>query len=86
MALVSCEASKAVRASLCFYPVTRVSWSGRGLPANRLAASSKEKDRILQNYNVVYVGPRISLEHPPNLSISLGGGRETNQDSLSNGE
>jgi len=25
-------------------------------------------------------------EHPPNLSILLGGGKETNEDSLSNGE
>ena len=31
-------------------------------------------------------GPPISQEYPLNLSILLGGGKETNQDSLSNGE
>ena len=31
-------------------------------------------------------GPPISQEYPLNLSILLGGGKETNKDSLSNGE
>ena len=31
-------------------------------------------------------GLRSSESHPPNLSISISGGRETNWDSLSNGE
>ena len=30
--------------------------------------------------------PQIRRRHPPNLSISLSGGRETNRDSLSSGE
>jgi hypothetical protein len=30
--------------------------------------------------------PRIGRRHPPDLSISLSGGKETNQDSLSSGE
>ena len=30
--------------------------------------------------------PRIGRHHPPDLSISLSGGKETNQDSLSSGE
>ena len=30
--------------------------------------------------------PRIGRDHPLNLSISISGGKETNQDSLSNGE
>ena len=30
--------------------------------------------------------PRIGREYPPNLSISLSGGKETNEDSPSNGE
>ena len=30
--------------------------------------------------------PRISRDHPPNLSILVSGGKETNQDSPSNGE
>ena len=32
------------------------------------------------------VGPQIRRDHPLNLSISISGGRETNQDSLSSGE
>ena len=32
------------------------------------------------------LGPPISQEYPLNLSILLGGGKETNKDSLSNGE
>ena len=32
------------------------------------------------------IGPPISQEYPLNLSILLGGGKETNKDSLSNGE
>ena len=54
------------------------------LPAIFVAASSEEQDRLKKLNQSV--GPRLSLDHPPNLSISLGGGRETNQDSLSNGE
>ena len=34
----------------------------------------------------VSFGPPISQEYPLNLSILLGGGKETNKDSLSNGE
>jgi len=30
--------------------------------------------------------PRVGRGHPPDLSISLGGGEETNRDSPSNGE
>ena len=30
--------------------------------------------------------PQIGRDHPLNLSISLSGGKETNQDSLSSGE
>ena len=30
--------------------------------------------------------PQLGRDHPLNLSISISGGRETNQDSLSNGE
>ena len=32
------------------------------------------------------MGPEIKQEDPLNLSILLGGGKETNKDSLSNGE
>ena len=34
----------------------------------------------------VQVGPQIGRGYPPNLSISISGGRATNQDSPSNGE
>ena len=33
-----------------------------------------------------FFGPPIKQEDPPNLSILISGGRETNQDSPSNGE
>lgn len=32
------------------------------------------------------LGPQIRRGYPPNLSISFSGGKETKQDSLSNGE
>ena len=35
---------------------------------------------------ISYIGPPIRQENPLNLSILLSGGKETNQDSLSNGE
>ena len=31
-------------------------------------------------------GPQLRRDYPPNLSISLSGGKDTNRDSLSNGE
>ena len=34
----------------------------------------------------VYSGPQIRRGYPPNLSISFSGGKETKEDSLSNGE
>ena len=37
-------------------------------------------------YEIIKVRPRIGRDHPPNLSISVGGGRETNEDSPSNCE
>jgi hypothetical protein len=33
-----------------------------------------------------YLTPEIKQGHPLNLSISVSGGKETNKDSLSNGE
>lgn len=32
------------------------------------------------------VGPQVKQDYPLNLSISVSGGKETNKDSLSNGE
>ena len=34
----------------------------------------------------VTLGPEVGRDDPLNLSISLSGGKETNEDSLSNGE
>ena len=34
----------------------------------------------------LFVRPEIRREYPLNLSISISGGKETNKDSLSNGE
>ena len=37
-------------------------------------------------FKVSFLEPQIRRDHPLNLSISISGGRETNQDSPSNGE
>ena len=36
--------------------------------------------------HLAFCCPRLGRDYPPNLSISLSGGKETNRDSLSNGE
>ncbi len=36
--------------------------------------------------SLFFFEPRIGRDHPLNLSISISGGKETNQDSFSNGE
>ncbi len=36
--------------------------------------------------NPFIIRPEFRQEHPLNLSISISGGKETNKDSLSNGE
>ena len=42
--------------------------------------------RSLREFESFICGLRSSETHPLNLSISISGGRETNRDSLSNGE
>ena len=34
----------------------------------------------------IHIGPRLWGEYPPNLSILISGGKETNRDSLSKGD
>ena len=40
----------------------------------------------VETITVANYGPEIGRDYPLNLSISLSGGKETNEDSLSNGE
>lgn len=47
------------------------------------SVSQKEKVEI---YSSILFKPEVEQEYPLNLSISLSGGKETNRDSLSNGE
>ena len=42
--------------------------------------------RVQKNHHNIPFGPPIKQEDPLDLSILLSGGKETNQDSLSNGE
>ena len=37
-------------------------------------------------YNIIISRPQVERQHPPNLSILISGGKETNRDSLSSGE
>lgn len=39
-----------------------------------------------ESKDLFHFRPQIGRDYPLNLSISLSGGKETNQDSLSNGE
>ena len=39
-----------------------------------------------QQENIHTIRPELRQDYPLNLSISISGGKETNQDSLSNGE
>ena len=47
--------------------------------------SNRSVKKILTRFHH-HMGPEIKQEDPLNLSILLGGGKETNKDSLSNGE
>ena len=42
--------------------------------------------RVVTIRNDSYLRPQSRRDYPPNLSILFSGGKETNQDSLSNGE
>ena len=73
------HAGRTVRLSLSLSP-PRVPAGGVGKLAPRCR-------RVVRGSGaVVSVGPQIRRGYPPNLSISISGGRATNQDSPSNGE
>ena len=72
-----------------FTAVDECMWHHRGLHRQVtliLTYSSLDSSTDSNNHLVHPFGPPISQEYPLNLSILLGGGKETNQDSLSNGE
>lgn len=50
---------------------------------NQKVLTEIERDRSLRT---IILRPEIRRDYPLNLSISLSGGKETNQDSPSNGE
>ena len=54
--------------------------------AARRAASPATRTTGVPRQRAPTLGPQIRRGDPPNLSISISGGRETNQDSPSNGE
>ena len=50
-------------------------------------SEKKNKIKSLRSFfSFFFSEPRIGRDHPLNLSISISGGRETNQDSHSNGD
>ena len=53
------------------------------LPALRLTSrkTARNRRKTTEQYDLT-----SEQEHPPNLSISISGGKETNKDSPSNGE
>ena len=57
---------------------------GDGAEDGSTAETKSEKTR-LEALSFIF-GPEIGRDYPLNLSISLSGGKETNKDSLSNGE
>ena len=46
----------------------------------------KGSSLVVVRARAAYDRPQIRRDYPLNLSISISGGKETNQDSLSNGE
>ena len=84
------ERSRVVRKPL----VARPSRCGSQISHRESVASSKDdvfsygNDRNGSNCKILLDQPRpqIRRDYPLNLSISISGGKETNQDSLSNGE
>ena len=61
--------------------------SGAGMPSDpprRLLDSLRGEEE--EEERLSHFRPQIGRDYPLNLSISLSGGKETNEDSLSNGE
>ena len=52
-------------------------------PKSDSVQRENEKEKVAR---VSFFRPQIGRDYPLNLSISLSGGKETNKDSLSNGE
>ena len=52
----------------------------------RLHLCQKTSNLPWKTWTLILIGPPISQDYPLNLSILLSGGKETNQDSPSNGE
>ena len=52
----------------------------------QIGTRAASKETALRRHNRIPFGPPIKQEDPLDLSILLSGGKETNQDSLSNGE
>lgn len=48
--------------------------------------SWREREKFDEREYFVLIWPQVGWGYPPNLSISLSGGNETKEDSLSNGE
>lgn len=69
----------------------RVALRGKVIPGGGLAVvdyggSLRQWRERVDNETKSYLRPEIRRDYPLNLSISLSGGKETNQDSPSNGE
>ena len=54
--------------------------------ANALGESARDDVASTLGFNQSNVRPQLERDNPLNLSISISGGKETNKDSLSNGE
>jgi len=70
-----------------FFLLSSLNWGNT--QSARAPKSIREKHNLSFPWQIVtpyHMGPEIKQEDPLNLSILLGGGKETNKDSLSNGE
>ncbi|CAK8697648.1 unnamed protein product [Clavelina lepadiformis] len=58
----------------------------RGVLVRQVAAIDRERRRSSARVTSLTFRPEVGRDYPLNLSILLSGGKETNEDSLSNGE
>ena len=65
-------------------------WAGckvfSGNPSATTTLDLRKLNGSMAQPSLIYVRPRVENDYPPNLSILISGGKETNRDSLSNGE
>ena len=74
-------------AARCFPLAEPSAWGELALPIEREREREKCACALLLFFSFLFLPePQIRRDHPLNLSISISGGRETNQDSPSNGE